>query len=34
VARVDQAVVTDLEAERLADFDLAAAWDQVVGELE
>jgi hypothetical protein len=27
-------VVTDLEAERPADFDLAAAWDQVVGELE
>jgi hypothetical protein len=27
-------VVTDLEAERPADFDRAAAWDQVVGELE
>lgn len=34
VDRVTEAVVTDLPAARPADFDLAAEWDRVVGEVE
>ena len=34
VDRIVEAVVTDLAAERPADFDLSAAWEQVVAEVE
>lgn len=34
VDRIEDALVTDLAAERPADFDLSVAWERVVGEVE